>query len=277
VQQAAKTQVTAADDLTPRQVDFIKAYMANGGNATRAFLAACDDGKGSRGAAKVMAHRLLRVPAVAAKIAELRRIAGEALSSSVGELAQQLFEVATTPAADLMPVETHACRVCASADGVTPGWESIEEYSDAVDAWKASLDTPKPRPEPSLKGGCTYERFGLVNPSCKGCGGRGIASVRIVPTDDMTAGARMLYAGAVLRDDGTVERLLFEDRTKYRDQLHKLLGLYVAKSENKNLNVNYNLATPTTAQAPLSADDALAKLRAIGMLSPDDDSVVSEQ
>ena len=108
--------------------------------------------------------------------------------------------------------------------------------------------------------------------------------VRIVPTAELSAGARALAAGVVLNDDGTVARYLIEDRAKWAHMRNQMIGAYSpVKTESRAFNVNYNIAAPSTAQQPMSAEDALAKLRALGVLSPSvptvdpDPTIVSEQ
>jgi hypothetical protein len=260
VQDVIKTIPAPADELTPRQAAFVAEYVANGGNATKALRTVTGETKPFD---RMDAHRMLRVPAVSARVAELRRVAADALDLSISDLALKCFEMANTSVADLMPVETHACRVCHSLDGTTPGWETIEEFTLAVEAWDAAKDTPKPRPRPNMEGGVTYQPFGQVNAACVSCGGRGVPTVRIVPSDEQSQGARMLYAGVTLRDDGTVERVLVEDRSKWQHMLHQLLGAYApTKVEGRHLHAHVHKQAPDDRK-PMSVDDAIAELELI--------------
>lgn len=274
------------DELTPDMHAFAAEYAASG-NATAAHRKVYGDEPGrSAVAVRMEAHRMVRDPAVVARVAQLRGVAAEALNTSVAELALQAHELATSSVHDLQPIELYGCRHCHGVDGRYQ-WRDAGELAAAIDAHLKSIGGPKPLPLPCARGGFGYSTLAPVNRQCETCRGRGVAISRIVPTAELSAGARALYAGVVLRDDGTVERVLIEDRAKWADMRNKLIGAYApTKVESKSFNVNYNLNAPTTPQAPLSAEDALAKLRALGILAPDtpadatapaDASIVSEQ
>lgn len=265
-----------ADALSIKDAAFVASYVQHG-NAARSYREAFDTSGMLPATIKRKAFDVLHSGPVSRRVAELRKAAGEALGTNLGALVLDCYEMATTSPDELMPVDVHACRVCASTDGKHPAWSDVEEFSDACEAWSASLNGPKPLRKPSAAGGFAYDPFAPVNPTCKGCHGRGLSTVRILPSSEWSAIARRMYAGAVVDDEGRVLKLLFEDKSKYVDMLHKLLGLYTVKTESKSLNVNYNLTAPTTAQPPMSAEDALAKLRALGLLSTDDATVVSDQ
>jgi phage terminase small subunit len=276
VQHVVKTDEVLRD---PQHEAFVAEYMKNGGVACKAYAVAYPDAARSPAALRSNSSRLLARADVSARVRALRRVMAEALNAELGELVLQAHEVGTATLHDVMPIETYGCRHCHGV-GNAYQWRSPEELCIALDKHLASLATPKPLPRPSAAGGFGYSSRAPVNPECEACRGVGVAVSRIVPTSELSAGARQLVAGVVLRDDGTVERYLLEDRAKYLDQRNKLAGHYVVKTESKSFNVNYNVAAPTTAQPPMSAEDALAKLRAIGVLSPDatpDPTVVSTQ
>jgi phage terminase small subunit len=281
VQRAASSPIStdpAAEDLSTAELAFASEYAASG-NATAAYRAVYGDEPGRNPVAvRVDAHRMARTPAVIARVAQLRRVAAEALNTSVAELALQAHELATSSMHDLQPIELYGCRHCHGVDGRYQ-WRDAGELAAAIDAHLKSIGGPKPLPLPCARGGFGYSTRSPVNAECETCRGHGVPMVRIVPTAELSTAARALYAGVVLRDDGTVERVLIEDRAKWADMRNKLIGAYVLKTESKSFNVNYNLNAPATPQAPMSAEDALARLRAIGALAPDTpaDTVVSEQ
>jgi len=284
VQLATNLPASTDPDLTTAELAFASEYAVSG-NATAAYRRVYGDEPGRNPVAvRVDAHRMARSPAVAARVAQLRRVAAEALNTSVAELALQAHELATSSVHDLQPIELYGCRHCHGTGGRYQ-WRDAGELAAAIDAHLKSIGGPKPLPLPCARGGFGYSTRSPVNPECETCRGHGVSMVRIVPTAELSTAARALYAGVVLRDDGTVERVLIEDRAKWADMRNKLIGAYVVKTESKSFNVNYNIAAPKTAQAPMSAADALAKLRALGILSPDtpadaapaDASIVSEQ
>lgn len=270
--------VVPLDALTVDEEAFAAAYALHG-NATRAFkVAHGDDQARSPTAVRMEAMRLARQPAVVDRVATLRAAAAEALRTSIGELTLQAHLLATTSLAEIQDVVTYACRVCYSADGHTPAWIDAAELAAALDDHRKSLSGPMPRPMPSAAGGFNHDQFGPPSPSCRACRGHGIAVTRIKPSSEWSDAAKALYEGVTLNDDGTIQKVLIADRSKWADMRNKLAGHYVVKTESKSFNVNYTLSAPATAQAPISAEDAIAKLRAIGALAPDDDaSVVSDQ
>jgi len=263
-------------ELTQDEAAFAAEY-ARTGNATAALKTVCDTRGRNPVAVRMEASRLTRHPGVVARVAELRSVAAAALNTSVAELALSAHELATASVDDLAPVEVYGCRHCHGIGGAYQ-WRDAVELCQALDA---ALRSKGSEPRPSAAGGFGYSSRAPVNSSCEACRGHGVAMVRIVPTSELSAGARQLVAGVVLRDDGSVERYLIEDRAKWAHMRNQLIGAYAPfKSESKSFNVNYNLNAPTTAQPPMSAEDALAKLRAIGVLAPDatpDPAVVSEQ
>jgi phage terminase small subunit len=255
VQHMTKALPAPADELTPAQHRFVVEYMEHG-NATAAYRVAFDT---NHAAVRVDACRLLRVPTVAARVAELRAIAADALNTSVAELVLQAHEIATASVHDLQPVEVYACRVCHSADGRHPAWVDVEEYADACEAWAASQDSPKPLKKPSAAGGFNHDVFAAPSPSCKACRGHGVPVMRTLPTAELSPGARALYAGATVGSDGQL-RVMVEDRAKWADMRNKLIGAYApTKVEGRHAHLHVHRQTPDN-RAPMSTEDAIALL-----------------
>ena len=69
-------------------------------------------------------------------------------------------------------------------------------------------------------------------------------------TTRLSAVDRALFVSARQKSDGSIEVEL-EDRHAARQELHKLLGLIVNRSEGKQLNVSLDLSTPSPEQAQL--------------------------
>jgi phage terminase small subunit len=249
-----------ADELTPLQHAFVAEFVANGGNASAAYRNAVPDEAGcSPGVVRVMAHRMLRAPVVAARVAELRAIAAEALNTSVAELALQAHELATASVHDLQPIEVYACRVCHSADGRHPAWLDTEEFTEACEAWAASLDSPKPLKRPSAAGGFNHDVFAAPSPSCRVCRGHGVPVMRTLPTGELSPGARALYAGATVAPDGTL-RVMVEDRAKWAHMRNQLIGAYApTKVEGRHAHLHVHRQAPDT-RTPMTADEAVALL-----------------
>jgi len=242
-----------AAELSPQQRAFVYGYMEHG-NAAAAYRQAFGV---THSYARVDACKLLKVPRVAAAVADLRRIAAEALNTSVAELALQAHEVATASVHDLQPIEVYACRVCHSADGRHPAWIDADEYADACEAWAASQDSPKPLKKPSAAGGFNHDVFAAPNPSCRACRGHGVPVMRTLPTSELSPGARALYEGATVAPDGTL-RVMVADRAKWADMRNKLLGLYVVKTESKSVSVS--MSAEEAARIAARPVDEIVKL-----------------
>lgn len=254
-----KPSLAAPDELTPDEHAFAAEYAASG-NATRSHRAVYGDEPGRDPVAvRMEAMRLSRNPAVRARVAELRSIAADALNVSVAELALQAHEIATSVVGDLAPVELYGCRHCHGRDGRYQ-WRDAAELCKAIDASQASRNTPKPLTFPDGLGGFGFSSRAPVNPECETCRGHGVPMLRIVPTAELSAGARALYAGVTLRPDGTVERVLVEDRAKWADMRNKLIGSYApTKVEGRHAHLHIHKQAPDT-RTPMTVDEALAAL-----------------
>ena len=247
------------DELTPDMHAFAAEYAASG-NATAAHRKVYGDEPGRSGVAvRKDAQRLSAHPAVVARVAHLRSVAAEALNTSVAELALQAHELASASMHDLQPVELYGCRSCHGVGGRYQ-WRDAGELCASLDAHLKSLNTPKPTPLPDGRGGFGYSTRSPVNPECETCRGHGVPIPRIVPTTEQSAGARALYAGLVLRDDGTVERVLIEDRAKWAHMRNQLIGAYApTRVEGKHAHLHIHKQAPDTRQ-PMSVDEAIAAL-----------------
>jgi phage terminase small subunit len=254
-----KPPLAVVDELTPDMHAFAAEYAASG-NATAAHRKVYGDEPGRNPVAvRMEAHRMVRDPAVVARVAQLRSVAAEALNTSVAELALQAHELATSSMHDLQPVELYGCRMCHGIGGRYQ-WRDAGELAAAIDAHLKSIGGPKPLPLPCVRGGFGYSTRSSVNPECETCRGHGVPIPRIVPTAELSAGARALYAGVVLRDDGTVERVLIEDRSKWAHMRNQLIGAYApTKVEGRHAHLHIHKQAPDTRQ-PMSVDEALAAL-----------------
>jgi phage terminase small subunit len=249
---------TDATPLSEQHETFVAEFMSNGGNATAAYAVAYPHVT-SRPVLWAAAARLRAMPDVAARLTELRTIAAEALNQHVATLALDAHELASASVHDLAPIELYGCRHCHGIDGRYQ-WRDVEELCRAIDACVKSANTPKPLPVPDAAGGYGYSSRAPVNPECETCRGHGVPIVRIVPTAELSAGARALYAGVTLRDNGTVERVLVEDRAKWAHMRNQLIGAYApTKVEGRHAHLHVHKQAPDT-RTPMTVDEALAAL-----------------
>jgi hypothetical protein len=249
----------SGEPLSAPHETFVREFMANGGIASKAYAVAYPE-VASDLARRAHASRLRARPDVAARIRELRSIAADALNASVATWALEAHEVATASMVDIAPVEVYACRVCYSADGVHPAWIDAAELALALDKHLKSLSAPVPLPLPSAAGGFAHDQFGPPRPSCRACRGHGVAMLRIIPSCDWPEGAKQLYEGVQVDDEGRVTKVLIADRSKWAHQRNQLAGSYApTRVEGKHAHLHLHKQAPDTRQ-PMSVDEALAAL-----------------
>jgi hypothetical protein len=142
-----------AEELTPHMHAFAAEY-ATCGNASAALRRVYGGEFHGRTdvAIRKEAHRLSVHPGVVARVAQLRRIAAEALNTSVAELALQAHEIASASAHDLQPIEIYGCRHCHGIDGRYQ-WRDAGELAAAIDVHLKGIGGPKPLPLPCARGG----------------------------------------------------------------------------------------------------------------------------
>jgi phage terminase small subunit len=274
------TETPAVGTLTLKMEAFCQAYLDNGGDANAAWRASYDASGMSPGAIRVAAHRLMHTPKIATRLRTLKdALAERTLVSVAGRLMRQLEIVEADPN-EVASVRVYNCRYCATG---RYQYRDAVELCHMLDAHLKSANTAKPLPFPPDASPPSYgfDPWGEPVATCVHCLGHGIPHPVIHDTTKLSAAGRALYKGFEVKPDGTI-KVLMHDQQAAADMVHKMLGAYVVKTESKSFNVNYNLNAPTSAQAPLSAEDALAKLRAIGALAPAqaapaDATIISEQ
>lgn len=98
------------------------------------------------------------------------------------------------------------------------------------------------------------------NPDCVACAGDGVQQVVLADTTKVSPGARRLFKGVELDQNGFVKKLLLHDQMAARIELHKLKGLHIDRSVN--LNVNKNLpSVGELVKDPLEMDKYLESLK----------------
>jgi hypothetical protein len=173
---------------------------------------------------------------------------------------QHLHTIATADVSEVVRLVHECCRGCFAADGHPWQWRDEQELMRAVERHLASLAGPKPLPAPDVRGGFGFVGTRDPNPECAHCDGKGVERVTVTPTDEWSAAARAAFKGARQKADGSIE-LDFENRLTASDQLARLAGFYVDRSESRNLNLNVNadLALANDTDALLAAYERGAK------------------
>lgn len=236
--QTALTVVPApADELTTKQETFAQRVAADG-NAAASYRAVFDvKPNASPHAVRQAAYELVHTPKVAARIHELRNAIAEQFVINTAALKLRQYEVATAP--PLTHVRVFNCRCCHSEDGRNPQWIDSREYADAVEAWQASLTSPKPERMPSMAGGVGFDPFAAPSPCCGACMGAGKPVVYLADTTQLDGAAAASFKGASIDKYGviTIEQHDAQDAAR---ELHRMIPGAIApqRSESKVAHVH---------------------------------------
>jgi hypothetical protein len=194
----------------------------------------------SRHVVSAQAGRLASLPAVRARIAALREAAAELATISIASRMAWLDSVVS---ADMYEVERVVACPCPHC------WPDDATLAVATQRYLDALGTPTPLPPPDT----AAPRVDCpIGPHRR---------IETTPTAELSGAARAAYRGARYRTDGSIE-VLTEDRAQCADLLNKMQGVYVTRTENKNLNINASVLTDEHATPDaLLASWKLAKVQ----------------
>jgi phage terminase small subunit len=243
------------DNLTHEQ--FARRY-AEHGNATRAYRE-CFSVAASTSAATVTTngYQLVHQPEVAARVRALLAIAAETTLISTRARLVTLQRIVESDPTSVVSISGNCCRHC---HGVGHGyqWRNAIELCRAIDAYGASINTPKPLPMPDGSGGYGFRGDLKPHPECPKCFGDGLVRVRITPTDELSPTDRAAIKSIRQKGNGEIE-VHFHDKMQAADMLNKVAGVYVDRSINANVNVDLT---------PASRDEAMALLAKLAPVQP---------
>lgn len=175
---------------------FAAEYVANGGDASAAYVEVYGDGIGARKVANA-AKRLLGDPTVAAKVRQLQERLDDAVVMNAKDVLARWAEMAQADIGKIVRVVARACRHCHGVDHRYQ-WRTPLEYQDACDAARASK---KPPPLPPL-GGFGYAATATPHPRCPHCDGLGERDVELTPTENLGRAERLVFEGAKMGKHG---------------------------------------------------------------------------
>jgi hypothetical protein len=138
-------------------------------------------------------------------------VAAKAASVDAAMVIAELYDLATADPRELSRIEIDCCRHCYGIDHKYQ-W-TMPEYESALDE---ALAAGKPAPE--LKGGFGFDPRKEPNPECPGCHGRGVPTVILTASRQLSKGAAKLLSSIKQSKDGSIE-------TKLRDQDAALVAL----------------------------------------------------
>jgi phage terminase small subunit len=191
------------------------------------------------GALYEAASQLSQRPEVKRRVSELRALAARESALDAAELARELHEMAHADLSEV--IYRGACRHC---HGAGHQYQWIDE-AEFLAAWANAVEadtTP-----PSEAGGHGYNGAQRPTEDCPRCFGGGdhwfTADISKASTP-----VRRLVKGVGKRGE-----LLLVDPMTVRDQLHRLLGAYIERSENVNLNATVGAPRNVSAADVLDA------------------------
>jgi phage terminase small subunit len=222
--------------LTPKQLGFARAYCQHG-NAARAYRECYDVAGMSPNTIKRHAYRLVHTPDVADAVRAMQAAAAEATVVDLRSRIVALHTLATADASEITRVVTMACRHCHGAEHRYQ-WASVHEFAEAAQEAEALIAqglTNTKRPDPH--GGFGYAPTLQPVETCHKCSGLGITRVVLTPSDEWSPAARLLFKSARQKSDGSIE-VEMESRQAASEQLARLSGWNVERSESRNLNLS---------------------------------------
>ena len=216
-------------------------YVQTGGDGMRAFrLAFVVDPK--RLASQVFddVQRLLKDPAMAARIQEMRDAAAAACGASIQQLAQDWWDIANADPNELCEYRRQCCRFCWGLDHRYQ-WASEQEYADKVDE-AMTLQ----RPMPDMSGGFGFNFTLDPSEECPSCFGQGVGIEHFHDTRKLSRRGKLLYRGVKRTKDGL--QLMMADQDAARVNLARMLGAF---KDSVQLVGQGNIEKPPPAAVPL--------------------------
>jgi hypothetical protein len=225
--------------LSDRHERFCQELLSNGGNLADAYRAVYP-AAGSQVAVWNNACRLRARADVRARMRELQSIAAEGVVITAQQQLVELAEQAAVDVTELQPIIHTPCPACAPLYAA--------ELAEATQLYLAG-EGPMPDCAPPT----------LPHPDCADV--RAHTRVEIRPMSEWSPAARRLYNGVEFAKDGT-PRLVLRDRNQIQDQVNRLLGGYVSRSENITAHVQVDPSKPNPwSGASLTPEQVLERVR----------------
>jgi phage terminase small subunit len=224
--------VTKPDGLTQRQENFAQHYVLFG-VAGDAYKHAYDT-EGTANTKRANGLKLLHQPKIAARVRALQTAAGERTLMTTGDLIVDLEEMVNVDVNEVMSLHISNCRHCRGVD-YRYQWANEAELEAATEKAIASHGAER---MPDALGLFGFDPSLPPVETCPRCLGSGVPLVRLANTADVSRGARRLYKGLELYQDGTVKKILLNDPLAARLELHRVRGMITERSINANVTVD---------------------------------------
>jgi Terminase small subunit len=217
--------------LLPKQEAFCLAYVECG-DASRAYAEVydCPRSMVASGSLRKRAFDLVHRPKVRDRIRALQSAAAEGAVITVRQQLVELAEMAAVDVSELWRLEYRPCPACHKL-------------------YDADLAARRPLPDMSAR----------LPPHASCAEVRAHQHAEMLPLDQWPPAARRLYDGVEMQRDGMM-RPVFRDRSQLQDMVNRLLGGYISRSENLNINASISRETLTPRQAATLAPERLVEL-----------------
>lgn len=224
---------------------FVQAYLANGLNATQAYLTIHP--KARYNTARSEGARLLQNPTVSARVAFLSAARAKKFEVDGEELLRQTNAVANADHRHLTQFVYRCCRYC---HGVDHGYHrTVAEFDrdkkkHERDEWereaKCLLANKEFQPRDfDEAGGPGFNEWADPHEECPNCYGHGIGRMEIADTRRLPEDAAILFAGVEETKEGL--KVKMHDKMAAQNMLFKHKGLFEAD--------NAQLAAATSPEA----------------------------
>lgn len=236
---------------------FVQAYLGNGLNATKAYLAAHPRAKSAT--AEVEGSRTLGKPKVSARVSYLANARAKKFEVDGDDLLRHAKAVALADHRELVQFVYRCCRYCHGVDQkfqrtISELERDREEHRKSElkrEALAALKNKDFRATEFDEMGGGGFNEWADPAQHCPNCHGHGVGRVEIADTRKLSADAAMLFAGVEETKDGLKVRM--HDKGKALDMLFRYRGLYEAD--------NAQLAAATSQDALAALDAAMKAAR----------------
>lgn len=209
--------------LTPKQERFVQEYLIDL-NATQAAIRA---GYSARNADKI-GPALVGKIRVRAAISAMQERRAKRTEIDADRILTDLEAITRADPRELMQVKLGCCRYCY---GHNFGYQrTVGEMNHDREQYLLRYGTDEKAAPFDEKGGIGFDPRKLPNPDCPSCGGDGTPRVALADTRELSAQARLLYAGAKVTRNGI--EILTHSQTDARDKLMRHLGLYKDRVEH---------------------------------------------
>jgi phage terminase small subunit len=232
--------------LTLKQSRFIDAYIATGNGAKAAIEAGY-----SEATAREMAHENLTKPHIVRVIADRLRAAAVAAGVTAAAVVAELHAIATADATEHCRTVIDSCRYC-------HGFE--HRYSFTPAEYRRALDKAlsEGQAAPEFEGGMAFDPRREPHPDCPECAGRGVVTVIIRPSREVSPAARRLLASVKQNKDGSVE-LKMHDQMKALELLGRYAGAFKDVSHISGPNGGPLMLQPVRPDFKSMSDAELAQ------------------